>query len=109
MTKESKREELKPCPFCGGDAKELSMNRVGCKSCGIRTVSRGTRWRSIDAWNNRTTNESMAKALEEIENQFELLQLSRQGYDTVSKETIEASLYKIKSILLGESEGVSDV
>jgi hypothetical protein len=45
--------KLKPCPFCGGDAKNLSMNRVGCKACGIRTVSKGSRWASVKDWNTR--------------------------------------------------------
>lgn len=57
--------ELKPCPFCGGEAKILihtfhalplpSNVQVGCTKCGCRTDPwYGTKREAIDAWNTRT-------------------------------------------------------
>ena len=53
---------LKPCPFCGGEAEvifdgdgEMSAVAVKCKDCGIRTIHYldDTR-KAIVAWNRRT-------------------------------------------------------
>ena len=58
-------EELKPCPFCGGEAKIVhgdlgrSGSRVICKDCGCSTafVSISTRYscdtKAAEAWNTR--------------------------------------------------------
>lgn len=60
--------ELKPCPFCGGEAYiksylpcdgymgESTRYRVGCDSCGV-TVEKCTKEHAIDTWNTRTPNE----------------------------------------------------
>ena len=50
--------ELKPCPFCGGEA-ELSEDEffcrysVVCTKCGAETAAYGVEQDAIDAWNNR--------------------------------------------------------
>lgn len=45
--------DLKPCPFCGGEAEEwdvegpyISTDKVGCKKCGIyfRGINRVLKW-----------------------------------------------------------------
>ena len=66
--------ELKPCPFCGGEAKMkhgfprhqqkgIRQSVVQCKSCGCMTVTFSQlayeRWSDVDeqaaeAWNRRT-------------------------------------------------------
>ena len=61
--------ELKPCPFCGGEAKthvcaELDNevlkiiygDKIGvhCGKCGIATLPFTTEAEAIDAWNRRT-------------------------------------------------------
>lgn len=60
--------ELKPCPFCGGEAKILirKVNTgffprggtyyVHCKNCLITTQPRKKLENVIEAWNRRTTN-----------------------------------------------------
>ena len=58
--------ELKPCPFCGGDAKlkEFCMRirmfkqkkyyYAECSLCGVRTSAKSDAEESIEAWNRRT-------------------------------------------------------
>ena len=62
--------ELKPCPFCGGDAslmhEEKGINKDGsvvmCKACGIKGqwIEKSYRYASdalaIEAWNRRADN-----------------------------------------------------
>lgn len=52
-------EELKPCPFCGGKAKEFTGEdaaphrwTVECDACGAH-VGSGTRHRARTKWNRR--------------------------------------------------------
>ncbi|MCK9576851.1 MAG: hypothetical protein M0R51_13180 [Clostridia bacterium] len=45
--------KLKPCPLCGGEAKRISNNRIACKKCGLRTVSRQSYIENEVRWNTR--------------------------------------------------------
>lgn len=52
-------EELKPCPFCGGEA-ELFQEygwAVSCTSCCVKTLKYRIREKAIKAWNRRANNE----------------------------------------------------
>lgn len=70
--------KLKPCPFCGGEAKvvigpsvELWQHAVECKDCGANT---GYKWgicpsvvenKAIEAWNRREPIDKVVEQLEE--------------------------------------------
>lgn len=49
-------KELKPCPFCGGEAKWQS-GVICCSDCGVKTRYTSSRELAINAWNRRLTNE----------------------------------------------------
>ena len=58
------KNELKPCPFCGGKAEHeifddgfLVWCRVECKPCGVTlTVPYVVGEEAIEAWNRRADN-----------------------------------------------------
>lgn len=46
-------EELKPCPFCGGEAKTISSGVVRCSCCGSQTRVFTSINVAIPTWNRR--------------------------------------------------------
>lgn len=69
--KPKRNQELRNCPFCGGEAEEKHMKRkklfarftfppttyfvyIRCKLCGATTTVMWTRENAIEAWNRRT-------------------------------------------------------
>lgn len=54
-------EKLKPCPFCGGEARLSrdfqTFHFVRCEDCGLGTQFRQWRGKAIRAWNRRTPKE----------------------------------------------------
>lgn len=56
--------EIKPCPFCGGEAAvECSGGAfaIVCRSCGCRTATRTKGWKpsyeeAAEAWNRRSND-----------------------------------------------------
>lgn len=76
--------KLKPCPFCGGDAKKTPRFLMGyngdgviCSKCSIETPKHITDQRAFDLWNNRVgrnhaiqkpqTTEEWYNSLSEVE------------------------------------------
>ena len=60
--------ELKPCPFCGGEAfvseclyscepGRITTKVVECNGCHTTTFEYDTKEEAIEAWNNRTESE----------------------------------------------------
>lgn len=54
-------EKLKPCPFCGGEAKVQRFPRnysVYCTECGARTMSfKPTEEEAVEDWNRRVSDD----------------------------------------------------
>lgn len=55
-------EELKPCPFCGGEAtvkriESIYRYRVSCDKCPVEVGRHwfGTKEEAIEAWNRRVS------------------------------------------------------
>ncbi|HHR6217449.1 TPA: Lar family restriction alleviation protein [Providencia alcalifaciens] len=56
--------ELKKCPFCGGEAyiqdwsmMERSRYKVACNQCDVETPIYETEHEAIEAWNRRANSE----------------------------------------------------
>lgn len=90
-------EQLKPCPFCGGEAERFTIEEAGpdfggdvicCQSCGASShVEFGFKENLEDAWNHRTNSpravslEQMADALEGILVNIPHLYEARRDFD----------------------------
>ena len=50
-----KEAELKPCPFCGGEAGFYAetVHWINCKKCGAESAYYETPEEAIEAWNRR--------------------------------------------------------
>lgn len=65
--------ELKPCPFCGGEAEyrdgSSTTPYIRCNKCGGRTLSSYNREKLAEAWNKRAavTDEQFAVAVHDGE------------------------------------------
>lgn len=62
-------EELKPCPFCGGEACEGDHGDyleafVYCQSCDL--YMQGNKYNVVEKWNKRVRKEEQDKRTEEI-------------------------------------------
>lgn len=61
--------ELKPCPFCGGEAKLTDLTQapeswVECKECGARTrFFSNSEEAPVSAWNTRPIEDELRKEL----------------------------------------------
>ena len=64
------KEELKPCPFCGGKAElyARSFNDVNviCGNCSCVMGTYGTKEKAIEAWNKRVPQTWTSKVFERI-------------------------------------------
>ena len=68
-------KELKPCPFCGGEAEKEwgipSIFWIKCTGCGVEGSQHGSLEEAIKAWNTRKPIDKVVEQLEAIQN-FEM-------------------------------------
>ena len=63
-------EELKPCPFCGGEAKCIEfygLYHVICCNCHIAGKDCSTRESAVSAWNTRLIENELSEKIEKLE------------------------------------------
>ena len=66
-------EKLKPCPFCGGEAKVLGTKYEGgdyyivCERCRVRVGSYSNPVEAIEAWNKRANSEKPKLTYADVE------------------------------------------
>ena len=63
----SNNEELKPCPFCGGEAVVHTLGTgyiVECLECAVSTACENTKAEAVAAWNRRVCVKQNAETLD---------------------------------------------
>lgn len=117
-------EELKECPFCGGEA-ELKQHKsaidkndrpiggwfVDCEECDCGTPWHNTESQAITAWNRRTTPENKPLTLEQLrqmdgepvyvdkEQQYRLVEVSRDPQNVFTRLCTVYNCVNAKSVL----------
>ena len=66
QSKESKKESLLRCPFCGGEAKICGYYFIQCTKCGTSTLTHTNREEAIESWNTRKPMQEIVEKLEEM-------------------------------------------
>lgn len=114
--------ELKPCPFCGGEAAFLGETRsIKCKSCGgafICTNPVISFMEVAEAWNNRTgdkkskgevdkmmiKNLSQLKRALQVGTRFEILQHMKKDCEGEIRRVVSINTVSIHSVVDGQPE-----
>jgi len=96
------KQEIKPCPFCGGEAEYTGVYNTGirCNKCGIK-IFKGSQSRCEKVWNTRPDAPDGDERLnnEIINNQHKLMITAEQrGCDKTNQEWIEKIEKKIKEL-----------
>lgn len=65
QNKESKKDLLLRCPFCGGEAKACEYYFIQCTKCGTSTLTHTNREEAINKWNTRKPMQEIIERLKE--------------------------------------------
>lgn len=85
-------EKLKPCPFCGGKAKNVyfrytDTHSIWCRTCGAESYEFDTEEEAIEAWNTR--EERTCRNVSEQGVLFECSECGAKTVDAVGNYTQE--------------------
>jgi Lar family restriction alleviation protein len=92
-------EELKPCPFCGGEAKRFTIGNdepnnaggdcIGCGQCGASShVEFGRKENLVSCWNTRPESESVTVMREALKWIAEVQQGTAKDCREVAREAL---------------------
>jgi len=68
----NKKIDIKPCPFCGGEAKVgLIVSTVNCSKCGATAGEYSVGYKAIEAWNKRAENKVLKEDYQGVVKKFD--------------------------------------
>lgn len=105
-------ENLKRCPFCGGEAKCIEfygLYHVICCNCYIAGKDCSTRESAVSAWNARPIEDELTGKIEKLERENHILRLDlaeiARGFDVDGFDYTREGMMRIaKEALKGESK-----
>ena len=83
--------KLKPCPFCGGEARWVNDDEswIKCSYCGVETMYFDDTQEAIEAWNRREPIDEIVEQLEERKQEEGNVTLTKIAYNTAIEDAIE--------------------
>lgn len=113
-------KELKPCPFCGGDASlivkeffgfpEEDVYTVACNDCNSRSCYSDDRKETVKVWNTRPAEDALKAEVERLKAELENALLILKQIDWLYSDANEkARMWELKIGGLSPTEWMCDI